>query len=338
MEQTIFGKTGLTVGRTGFGCIPIQRVTYEESSALLRRAYGGGVTLFDTANGYTTSEDRIGTALSGVRDRIVLCTKSAPLAPERIAANIDNSLKMMRTDYIDVIQVHNPGFVPKPGGEDGVYDCLLKAKKEGKIRHIGITNHSKDLAKEAVLSGLYDTLQYPLSYLSSDDELELVRLCEERNIGFLAMKALCGGLLTNAKAAFAFLRQFKNVIPIWGIQHMAEIDEFLEYEEAPPILDDEMLGVIEADKAALAGNFCRSCGYCLPCPAGIPIPNAARVTMLLGRTVKQNWTTPEWQAEMRKIDGCTGCGGCKSRCPYGLDIPALLKLQQKEYFRIVENG
>jgi aryl-alcohol dehydrogenase-like predicted oxidoreductase len=335
MQQTIFGRTALSVGRTGFGCIPIQRITYQESSALLRRAYEHGVTLYDTANGYTTSEDRIGTALHRVRDKVVLCTKSGAQTPDKLIENIENSLKMMRTDYIDVFQFHNPSFVPRPEGKDGLYACALKLKAQGKILHIGITQHSKDLAKEAVLSGLYDTLQYPLSYLSSPDELALIGLCRENNIGLLAMKALCGGIIRNAKAAFAFLRQYENVIPIWGIQQMHELDEFLMYENKPPLLDSVLQKVIEADKAELSGSFCRCCGYCLPCAVGIPINNAARITFLIKRAVKEYWLSPEWQKNMRLIDDCINCGHCKQNCPYSLDVPALLRAQKEEYFKLL---
>ncbi|MDR2923415.1 MAG: aldo/keto reductase [Treponema sp.] len=338
MQQTVFGKTGLTVGRTGFGCIPIQRIPYEESAALLRRAYEHGVTLYDTANGYTTSEDRIGVALHHVRDKIVLCTKSGAQTPGKLMEHIENSLRMMRTDYIDVFQFHNPSFVPRPEGEDGLYACALKAKEQGKIRSIGITAHSKDNAKEAVLSGLYETLQYPLSYLSSDEELALIDLCRGHDTGLLAMKGLCGGIIGNAKAAFAFLRQYGNVIPIWGMQTMDELNEFLLYENDPPLLDDVLQSAIESDKAELSGSFCRCCGYCLPCPAGIPINNAARITFLIKRAVREYWLSPEWQRNMRLIDGCTNCGHCRRHCPYGLDIPALLKSQQEEYFKILAAG
>jgi predicted aldo/keto reductase-like oxidoreductase len=249
--------------------------------------------------------------------------------------NIENSLRMLKTDYIDVLQFHNPTFVPRPGGDDGLYDCALKAKAQGKIRFIGITQHSRDRAKEAVLSDLYDVLQYPFSYLSTDEELALAGLCRERNIGLLAMKGLCGGLITNAKAAFAFLRQYDNVFSIWGIQKMHELDEFLSCEKNPPLLDSAMQAAIEKDKAELSGDFCRCCGYCMPCPAGIPIFNAARITFLVRRAVKEYWLSPEWQANMRLIDNCTNCGHCKEHCPYGLDTPQLLKRQQAEYFRIL---
>ena len=332
MEHIIFGRTELTASRTGFGCIPIQRISYGESSALLRKAYENGVTLYDTANAYTTSEERIGIALGDVRHKIILCTKSGASNPEAIMKNLENSLKMLKTDYIDVFQVHNPSFVPRPGEENGVYDCLIKAKSQGKINHIGITSHSKDIALEAILSDLYDTLQYPLSYLTAPEELELIERCRERNIGLLAMKGLCGGLLTNIRAAFAFLRQYENAVPIWGIQKISELDEFLSYEENPPLFDGELKKAIESDRLELSGNFCRACGYCLPCPANIPITMAARMTFILGRMVRENFITPEWQENMRRIDDCVNCGHCKNNCPYNLDTPNLLKRQQTEYF------
>jgi uncharacterized protein len=335
MQKTIFGKTELTVGRTGFGCIPIQRIPYDESTALLQHAYENGVTLYDTANGYTTSEDRMGTALHHVRDKIVLCTKSGAQTPDGLMEHIENSLKMLRTDYIDVFQLHNPSFVPRPEGDDGLYAAALMAKEQGKIRRIGITAHSKDNAKTAVLSGLYDTLQYPLSYLSANEELALIDLCREHNVGLLAMKSLCGGLIGNAKAAFAFLRQYENVIPIWGMQRISELNEFLLYENEPPMLDGDLQKAIDTDRAELSGSFCRCCGYCLPCPAGIPINNAARITFLVKRAVKEYWQSPEWQRNMRLIDNCTNCGHCKQNCPYKLDVPALLKSQQAEYFKLL---
>jgi aryl-alcohol dehydrogenase-like predicted oxidoreductase len=335
MEKTILGKTGLSVGRTGLGCIPIQRVTDEESTALLRRAYDGGVTLFDTANAYTTSEGKIGLALSGIRDKIILCTKSMAATPEALVAQLDNSLTMMKTDYVDVFQFHNPAKAFVPGGEDGMYDTMAGLVKAGKVRHIGITAHKRAVAEEAVASGNYATLQFPFSYLSTPEEMKLVALCREHNVGILGMKALAGGIITNAKAAFAFLRPHDNIVPIWGIQTMEQLNEILSYEENPPLLDAAMQQAIGTDRAELAGNFCRSCNYCAPCPAGIPIFNAARMKFLLRRMNAATFQTPEWQAHMRRVDECTNCGQCSAKCPYGLNVPELLKINQEDYFDIL---
>jgi predicted aldo/keto reductase-like oxidoreductase len=335
MERITFGRTGLAVGRTGFGCIPIQRISYEQSTALLRRAYENGVTVYDTANGYTTSEERLGIAFGGVRDKVVLCTKSGASKPGDLLAHLDNSLTMMRTDYIDVFQFHNPGTVPLPGGADGLYDALLTAKASGKVRFIGISAHKREVAEAAVSSGFYDVLQFPFSYLSTEEEMNLTELCRVHDVGILGMKALCGGILTNAAAAFAFLRGYGNIVPIWGVQEMGELEELLGYENAPPLLDEELQAVIDKDRKELAGHFCRACGYCLPCPAGIPIPMAARMAFLLGRMRRDVLLGEDWQANMRRIDDCVDCGHCKAHCPYELDVPALLRRHGDEYFRQV---
>lgn len=334
MKHTVLGKTGLSVGCTGFGCIPIQRISQDESTVLLRRAYDAGVTLFDTANAYTVSEERIGIALGEVRQNIVLATKTAALEPDKMMANIDNSLAKLRTDYIDILQVHNPDFVPHPDEENGVYDALLLAKKQGKIRHIGITFHKLGLAVEAVKSGLYDTMQYPLSYLSSDEELALTSLCKEHNVGLLIMKGMAGGLLTNARGAFAFLRQYENGVPIWGMQHMDELEEFLRYEADPPSLDGDVLASVEADRDELGSSFCRGCGYCLPCPAEIPINFAARITYFMRRFPKEPYLTDEWKEKMDRIGNCTNCGHCKRHCPYSLNPHEMLNIQRQGYNEI----
>jgi len=338
MEQITFGKTGLLVSRTSFGCIPIQRISYEESTAILRYAYENGVNMYDTANSYTTSEDRLGTAFHDIRDKVVLCTKSSASTPDGHMETLENSLRKLRTDYVDVYQFHNPGFMPRPGGDDGLYDYLKKAQTQGKVRFIGISAHKLDMAREAVESGLYDVLQFPFSYLSTDDELALTELCRTHNVGILGMKALCGGILTNAKAAFAFLRQYENIVPIWGIQKMSELEEILAYEKNPPTLDHVLQKEIDKDRVELQGSFCRACGYCLPCPANIPIPMAARMTFLMGRSLKEKFMTPEWQTDMRRIDDCTSCGNCITHCPYELNTPELLKLHQADYFKELENA
>jgi predicted aldo/keto reductase-like oxidoreductase len=335
MEKIRLGKTNLMVSRSGFGAIPIQRISDEESTALLRAAFEGGINFYDTARGYTTSEYKIRLALGDVRGKIIIATKSGANTGEQLEKNLETSLSELGTDYIDVYQFHNPSFIPRPGDENGVYDAALKAKSAGKIRYIGVTNHRLDLAVEMVKSGLFDTMQFPMSSLASEEELELVRLCKEHDVGFIAMKALAGGLITNAKTTFAFLRQFDNVVPIWGMQYMPQLEEFLRYEQNPPILDEELRAVIESDRAKLSGDFCRACGYCLPCPAGINIPTAARMELLLGRTNWRNMTDERGQEMMRRINNCTNCRHCAENCPYHLNTPKLLKANLKYFEKFV---
>ena len=318
MQHFILGRTNLEISRTGFGALPIQRVSFEEADALLNRALDGGISYIDTARAYTDSEEKIGRAVSHRRGEFTLATKTHAKTADALNKDLETSLRLLKTDCIDVYQFHNPPFVPVPGGEDGLYDAALKAREAGKIRFISITQHSLDRAFEAVDSGLYDTVQYPFNHLATDREIELVRHCAEKNVGFICMKAMSGGLVTNARLPFAWLSQFENIVPIWGIQRMSELEEFLAYSENPPALDEETLAQIAADRRELVGAFCRGCGYCLPCPAEIPINNANRMKQLLERSPWRSWVTPEWQANMERIENCIHCGACAKRCPYGL--------------------
>ena len=318
MKKFILGRTGLEISRTGFGALPIQRVTFEEASQLLNRALDGGITYIDSARMYTDSEEKIGRAISHRRSEFILATKTHAKTAEGFWKDLETSLKLLNTDCIDVYQFHNPPFVPVPGGEDGLYDAAVKAREMGKIRFIGITQHSVERAEFAVNSGLYDTLQYPFNHLATEREVALVKLCKEKNVGFVGMKALSGGLVTDARIPFAYLSEFDNVVPIWGFQKMWELEQVLGFSENPIELTPEIRELIAKDRAELVGGFCRSCGYCLPCPVGIPIQNANRMKQLLGRAVWQDYVTPEWQANMAKIDDCIQCGECAKRCPYQL--------------------
>ncbi|MDP4091949.1 MAG: aldo/keto reductase [Bacillota bacterium] len=331
MNYTKLGRTNLTVGRTGFGALPIQRVSFEEARLLLRKAFDNGVNFFDTARAYTNSEEKIGYSLSDIRKEIYIATKSGATDKKTFFEHIETSLKNLKTDYIDIIQLHNPDKLPDPKDPDGLYSALLEARQKGIVRFIGITSHKLSNALEAAESGLYDTVQFPLSSLSSDQDLKVVDVCKKNNVGLIAMKALSGGLITNAASSFAFLRQYENVVPIWGVQREVELDEILGYEKTPPELDDKMLEIIRKDREELSGSFCRGCGYCMPCPAGIQIPMAARMSLLLRRSPYQNLINEYWRENMELIEKCTQCNNCRNHCPYGLDTPNLLKFMLKDY-------
>ncbi len=330
METVRLGRTNLAVTKNGFGALPVQRVNMDEACRILRKAYDNGINYFDTARFYTDSEEKIGRALSDVREKIIISTKTMALKVEDFWDQLNTSLSLLKTDYVDIYQFHNPPFCPKPGDGTGLYEAMLEAKEKGMIRHIGITSHRLALAEEAVKSGLYETLQFPFSYLANEEEEALVRLCEENDVGFICMKALAGGLITRSDAAYAFLAQYP-VAPIWGIQRESELDEFLSYNDAPPALTEEIKKFIDAERRELAGEFCRGCGYCMPCPAGIEINNCARMSLLLRRSPAELQLTPAVQEKMKKIENCTECGACKSKCPYGLDTPNLLKKNYEDY-------
>ena len=302
---------------------------------LLHRAYDGGMNYFDTARAYSDSEEKVGAAFAGMRDRVILATKTAALTADGFWKDLETSLRTLGTGYIDVYQFHNPAFCPRPGGADGLYDAALEAKRQGKIRHISITNHRLAVAHEAIDSGLYDTLQFPFSYLSGPQELELVEKCRAADMGFIAMKGLAGGLIRDGLTAAAFMEEHPTVLPIWGVQRRSELDQFLSCVQTSPAMTEERQAVIQRDREELAGDFCRGCGYCMPCPAGIEINNCARMSLMLRRAPAANWLTPEWQEKMERIQQCLHCGQCKSKCPYGLDTPRLLEENYADYQKVL---
>jgi len=331
MMKAMLGRTNLVVNKDAFGVLPLQRASMDDAITILRKALNNGIDFFDTARAYTDSEEKIGAALSLRRKEFVLASKTQAQKAEDFNKDLSVSLEKLKTNYIDIYQFHNPGFVPRPGDESGLYDAALKAKAQGKIRFIGITNHKITLAKEALESGLFDTLQYPFSYLSTAEEVGLTKHCAEKNVGFIAMKALSGGLITDIFTARAWLAQYANVVPIWGIQRESELDQLLEAIEQSGSFTPEQRARIEKDRIELSGDFCRGCGYCMPCPAGIPINMAARISQLMKRAPVAGYITDEWQGFMKRIDNCTHCGHCVSCCPYGLDPPAMLEKNYQWY-------
>ncbi|MHB8127416.1 MAG: aldo/keto reductase [Mobilitalea sp.] len=331
MDQIILGSTGIEVNKNGFGALPIQRINKDAAAGLLKKAYHSGITFFDTARFYTDSEEKIGYALSEVRSNIYIASKTMTAKVEEFWNQLNTSLSLLKTDYLDIYQFHNPSFCPKPGDGTGLYEAMLEAKAKGMIRHIGITNHRLPVAMEAAESGLYETIQFPFSYLATEKEIGLVKLCKEKNIGFIAMKALSGGLISNSAAAYAYLAQFDNVLPIWGVQKETELDEFISYIANPPVLTEVLQAVIEKDQKELGKDFCRGCGYCLPCPANIDIPSSARMSLLIRRAPVSIYLNDDWKEKMMKIDDCIHCDHCKNHCPYGLDTPKLLEENWLDY-------
>lgn len=335
MRQISLGNTNITVPQNAFGALPVQRVGIDEATFILRKAYEGGMRFFDTARAYSDSEQKLGIAFEGIRDKIYIATKTMATTPEGFWEQLETSLQMLKTDYIDIYQFHCVGQCYKPGDGTGMYECMLEAKEQGKIRHIGVTAHKIEVAFECAKSGLYETLQYPFSYLASDREKELVAVCKENNVGFIAMKGLAGGLINNSKAAMAYMMRYDNVLPIWGIQKEKELDEWLSYMDNEPEYDDEIKAFIEKEQKELKGEFCRGCGYCMPCPKDIMINQCARMSLMLRRAPSAGWLSDNMQAEMKKIEDCINCGACMKKCPYHLNTPELLKKNYEDYKKVL---
>ena len=331
MRTIRLGRTNIVVNSLGFGALPIQRAPMAEAVRILHRAVEAGVNFFDTARVYTDSEEKLGAALADKRKDIIIATKSFPGTADFITKSIETSLKNLRTEYVDLLQIHNPKKVPMPGDGSEMYEALSAAREAGKARFIGLTAHSLDNAVTAAQSGLYDTVQFPFSAISSDKELNIAAVCKKEDVGFIAMKALGGGLIRHIPATFAFIRQYENVLPIWGIQKMTELEEFIHLESNPPAWGETTRTQVEQERKDLGASFCRACGYCLPCPANIDIPFVARSVLLLGRQPVHKLMTPEAKEKIARAFECTQCGVCKTRCPYDLDTPELVRVNAEGF-------
>lgn len=335
MNRITLGSTGIVTVQNGFGALPIQRADINTSIEILRKAYNGGFTFFDTARAYSDSEEKIGLALADVRKNIYIATKTMAKNTDEMKRQLDESLKLLKTDYIDIYQFHCADRCFCPDDGTGMYELMEDFKRQKMIRHIGITAHKIGVAEEIIESGLYETLQFPFSYLSGERELALAEKCRKNNMGFIAMKALAGGIITNSKTAYAFIGQYDNVLPIWGIQRENELNEWISYINDTPEMTPEIMDEIETDRKQLGGSFCRGCGYCMPCPMNIQINNCARISLLLRRAPSKNWLSEVWQSNMKQIESCINCGQCREKCPYELNTPELLRDNYEDYKQVL---
>ena len=327
METVRLGKTELQVSRIGFGGIPIQRVSDEEARRVIRRTFDLGVTFYDTANGYGTSEERIGGALSDVRNRIVLATKTPARARDGALEHLELSLKRLRTDTIDLWQFHNVSSeetYAKVVGPGGALEAAHEALHDGVVRHIGLTSHSLEIALKATASGLFETIQFPFNYVTREAEEKLIPLAEEHDVGFIGMKPFAGGLLDDARLSIKYVLQWDRVLPDPGIETVDDIEGIVRVLDGDLRLTSEERQEIERIRGEVGNRFCRRCGYCLPCPAGIRIPVAMNLVSYMRRFPVDN---PEfsWIVDTAaKAAACLQCGECETRCPYELPIRAIL--------------
>ncbi len=342
MKEIQLGKTGLRVKSLGFGGIPIQRVTEEEAVAVVRRCYDLGINYFDTARGYTTSEERIGKALEDVREHVALATKSHQRTAEGIRKELEISLRNLRTDHIDVYQLHNVqteeqwSQVRAPGG---ALEAVMEAKERGSVNHVSVTSHNPDLAVEMVETGLFETVMIPYNYLTTKPAETLLPTCKKLGVGTIIMKPFGGGAFSNANTALKYVLSNPDcdlVIP--GMMSVAEVDENIGVWMGDHTLTDEERRLIERDRERLGDQFCRSCNYCQPCPQGIPISTILRTESQVLR--RMGWSGRRVDAvkdAKMKLETCIHCGECESRCPYGLPIQKLLPEAMQSLWGLMES-
>ena len=342
MKKIRLGKTNMMVSQLGFGGIPIQRLNEDEAIAVVRRCLDLGITYIDTANGYSTSEERIGKAISGRREDIFLATKSLARTREEIESHLQLSLKRLGVDYIDLYQFHQVGdfetldMVLNP--ENGLIKVLEEAKEAGLIKHIGVTSHQIDVAKALVKSGRFETIMFPFNFVTCEPADELLPLAREHDVGFIAMKPLAGGMLGNATIAFKYLFPFPDVLPIPGIEKTYEIEEIVQLLEGSHKMTAAEQEEMQRLKEELGTRFCRRCDYCQPCTQEIPISTVMAFPTILKRLPPERLFSVKWTETMEKADTCIECGECEARCPYELPIIEMIaknsqvyKVKMKEY-------
>ena len=333
MEYRTLGKTGLRISRMGFGGIPIQRIDKEGTRSLMKELLEAGVNYIDTARGYTVSEENLGYGLEGIRDQFVLATKSMARTKEAMAADIETSLGNLRTDYIDLYQVHNPSMeqLEQVMAEGGALEALKEAKAAGKIRHIGLTAHSAAVFARALELDWVETIMFPYNIVENQGE-ELIRKCGEKNVGFVCMKPLAGGAIEDATLALRYVYSNPDVtVVIPGMAEARELEENVKACENSMPLTKEEEEKLEAVRKQLGTNFCRRCNYCAPCTVGINIPSVFLFAGYLERYDLGDWARDRYQSLSVKASACVECGECETRCPYHLPIREMLKKCAAEF-------
>jgi predicted aldo/keto reductase-like oxidoreductase len=330
MNPVRFGKTGLMVSPLGFGGIPIIPLDIEEAVAVVRHCFESGITFFDTANMYGDSEKKIGQALEGNRDKAVIATKTLERSAEKAAKHIEYSLANLRTDYLDLYQLHSISKnddLDKILAPEGAMAAVKQAQTEGKIKHIGFSSHDLALAIQVCRSGLFSTLQFPFNFIEKDAADKLFSVAREQDMGIIAMKPLGGGLLERADLCFKFLQQYPFVVPIPGIQAIEETDEIIKLYESPQPLSEQDNKDIQKMRQELGRRFCHRCGYCMPCEQGVKIPEVMGFRTM-ARRLSPEIAIAFTKAAVETVDDCTECGECLEKCPYNLEIPELIREHQ----------
>jgi len=330
MEKIRLGRTNMMVTKVGFGGIPIQRLNEDEAIAVVKTCFELGINYFDTANGYSTSEERIGKAIKGYREKVILATKSMSHSREELSKNLDLSLKRLGVDYIDLYQFHGVSdfnSLDRILEPNGVMAVVEKAQVKGLVRHIGITSHQIDVAKKAVTSGRFETVMFPFNFITSEAADELIPLCRKHDVGFISMKPMAGGMIDNASVAIKYLLQFPDIIPIPGIEKIAEIEEIVSIVESSPKMTRAEKLEMKHIRETLGSRFCHRCDYCQPCTMDIPISTVMTSKSFYKRLPPDRFFSPFVGEAIEKATNCSDCGECEKRCPYHLPIREMLKEQ-----------
>ena len=333
MKKVRLGQTNMMVSQVGFGGIPIQRLTDEDAIEVVKKCFELGVTYFDTANGYTTSEERIGKALKGHRDEVIIATKSHPATKEEIGKNMELSLSRLGIGYIDLYQFHGVNDfnaldrIMKP---DGLMTVVEAAKAKGLIKHIGITSHQIDVAKKAASSGKFETVMFPFNFVAPEAADELIPLCKKHDVGFICMKPMAGGMVDNATIAIKYLLQFPEIIPIPGIEKKSEIEEIIKIVEGKNKMTLAEKSEMKHIRDNLGSRFCHRCDYCQPCTMSIPISTVMTIKSSYKRLPQERFFAMFGTAVDKAVN-CSDCGECEKRCPYNLPIREMIKEQVSWY-------
>lgn len=327
MRYQQLGNTGLTVSELGFGGIPILRLESSLAERIVSHAFEKGITFFDTANAYRDSEEKMGRAFAGMRNKVVIATKTMRRDGPGALEQLELSLKRLQTDYIDLFQLHQVAqenvwqTITAPGG---ALEVLQKAKEAGKIRFLGVTSHSRPMAIKLIQTGLFSTVQFPFNFIEEAASADLHPEARRLGVGILVMKPFAGGVIDNATVAFKFLRQFPDAIPLPGFDSLEAVDEVVSFYETPNRVSDEDEAMMQTYRRELGQQFCRRCEYCQPCPQGVMITPAMGY-QVVARRMSPAVSVDFSRAAMETVPQCIDCGVCLQRCPYNLPIPTMLK-------------
>jgi predicted aldo/keto reductase-like oxidoreductase len=335
MEKIRLGKTNMMVSRIGFGGIPIQNLPEEEAIKAVKSCVDQGITFLDSSRVYTTSEERIGKAIAGLREDLILATKSVSRTADAVAADLEASLQNLRTDYIDLYQFHNVStfeILKTVLDPEGPMTVVREAKEAGKIKHIGVTSHALEVAKEAIKSNCFETIMVALNFVNTEVVDELLPLAQKHDVGIIAMKPLAGGMLDKATLAFKYLLQFPDIVPLVGIAKGSEMKEIIQVVEAGGSITEPERLEMERIKAGLGTGFCRMCNYCQPCPQEIQISAVMYARIAATRFDPERVFKGLFNGFMEKVADCSDCGECETRCPYGLPIREKIVKEAEYYF------